>query len=240
MNKTLNFALGVVTALAIIPSTCFGGLNSTIYGFRNITANNVANAGTGQTQLTVEVIELGGNRVAFRFNNSGPFASSITDTYFDDGTLLGIASITSSSGVVYQQNAKPSDLPGGASISPAFETTAGFSADSDPPVQPNGVNPGEWLEIVFNLQSGGTYADVIHELNLGLGLAPGSDPEGTLRIGIHVQGFANGGSESFINGGVVPEPATGLIWGGMGLFGAVVLATRRRVGRRQSSSSQAA
>jgi hypothetical protein len=90
--------------------------------------------------------------------------------------------------VSFSQGASPPDLPGGEDCVPDFDVTAGFSADSDPPAQPNGVNPTEWLDITFDLQSGQTFDDVVAQLN-----------SGALRIGIHVQGFANGGSESFIN-----------------------------------------
>ena len=69
-----------------------------------------------------------------------------------------------------------------------------MSADSDPPVQPNGVNPGESLGITFNLAGGGTFDDVLAELG-----------DGTLRVGIHVQAFDTGGSESFVNS-PIPEP----------------------------------
>ena len=89
---------------------------------------------------------------------------------------------------------------------------AGFLADSDPPAQPNGVNPGEFLTIIFNLINGQTFADVINEL----------DTADELRIGIHVQGFANGGSESFVN---VPAPGA---LGVSALAGLVALRRRRR------------
>ncbi|NUN98546.1 MAG: PEP-CTERM sorting domain-containing protein, partial [Candidatus Omnitrophica bacterium] len=65
--------------------------------------------------------------------------------------------------------------------------------------------PGEWLGVGFNLLSGKTFADVLADI-----------ADGDLRIGIHVQGFRNGGSESFVNNGVVPEPATvGLLAAGL-------------------------
>jgi hypothetical protein len=183
------------------------------YSFTCITNNNAADCATGEAQLQVDVTDAGGGQVLFTFTNSGPNASSITDVYFDDGTLLGIASITNGTGVSFAQGASPPNLPGGASISPPFETTVGFLADSDPPAQPNGVNPGESLGILFDLQGGGTFADVVSELGTG-----------ELRIGIHVQGFAGGGSESFVNDGVVPEPTAALLFG----LGALAVARRSR------------
>lgn len=167
------------------------------------------------------VTAVGSTQVSFQFQNSGPAASSITDIYFDDGSLLGIASITNGTGTSFSQGASPGDLPGGNNISPAFQTTAGFLADSDPPTQPNGVNPGEFVTIVFDLQSGKTFADVLSDLS-----------SGALRIGIHVQGFTGGGSESFVNTPTpppppIPEPGTVLLLG-TGLAGAATRLIRRR------------
>jgi len=69
---------------------------------------------------------------------------------FDDGSLVGIFSIDNSDpGVAFSDPAVPGNLPGANNASPAFVATTGFSADSDPPVQPNGVNPGETLGILF-------------------------------------------------------------------------------------------
>jgi len=183
-----------------------------IYTFGNITANNVANAAAGESQLSVEVDAVGLNQVSFKFTNAGPIAMSITDIYFDDGTLLGISTVTNGGpGVDFAQGASPGNLPGGNALSPAFQTTAGFSSDSNPPTQPNGVGPGEMVTIVFSLINGMTYADTINALN-----TQGDH----LRIGIHVQGFANGGSESFVNR--VPAP------GALALLGLGGLAAARR------------
>jgi hypothetical protein len=184
-------------------------------GFGCISNNLAGDCAIGEAQLSVDVSDAGGSQVLFYFTNSGPSASSIADVYFDDGSLLGIASIdNSSSGVSFSQNATPSNLPAANNASPPFVTTAGFSADSNPPVQPNGVNPGEYLGIVFDLQSGQTFADVISELTTG-----------ALRVGIHVQGFGTGGSESFVNN---PVPVPAAVWlFGSGLLGLVGVARRR-------------
>jgi hypothetical protein len=166
--------------------------------FECITGNSTTDCGIGESQLTVDVTAgPGANQVTFHFKNAGPLASSITDVYFDDGTLLGIASVVDGPGVDFEQNASPPDLPGGDDLIPPFETTEGFSADSEPPAQPNGANPGEWVKIIFDLISGQDLDDTLAALD-----------DGSLRIGIHVQGFSGGGSEGFVN---VPEPALGLL-----------------------------
>jgi hypothetical protein len=186
-------------------------------GFYGITHNNAANESIGEAQLSVDVSNEDVNgkalddwEVAFIFRNVGPQASSITDVYFDDGTLLGISSILGSGGVAFNRLAKPGELPGAQNLVPAFVTTAGFSADSDKPVQWNGVNPGEWLQIIFDLQSQQTYQDTVDAL-----LHPTAKSD--LRIGIHVQGFASGSSESFVN--EVPAPSSMVALVSMGLVG---------------------
>ena len=188
--------------------------------FDCISDNIAGDCAIGEAQLTVEVTDLGGGQVLFDFMNSGPSDSSITDVYFDDGSLLGISSLIDADdgvggdpGVDFTgMGANPPNLPSANDASPPFVATAGFLADSDPPAQPNGVNPGEMLGIIFDLQIGSTFADVLAELE-----------NGDLRIGIHVQGFGTGGSESFVND-PIPEPGTVLLLG-LGLAG---LAARRR------------
>jgi hypothetical protein len=200
-----------VAALCAVGLAASAHATVTTYTFGCITNSVAANAVAGSAQLWVDVEDTPGpGFVSFTFYNSGPLPCSITDVYFDDGTLLGISSITNSAGVDFNTGAAPPNLPGGNLISPAFVTTAGFSADSNPPAQPNGVNPGGWLRITFTLVGGNTYADTISALN-----TPGDN----LRIGIHVQGFADGGSESFVN---VPTP------GGLALLAALPFAARRR------------
>ncbi len=188
--RALVIAL-IASALSWAPAA-----HAVTIGFGCITNNNAIDCGIGEAQLTVDVTDPGGNQVLFTFSNSGPADSAITDVYFDDGSLLGIASILDNPpDVDFMVPAIPAELPGANNVVPPFVTTQQFSAGADPPPATTGVDPGESVGVVFDLINAGTYADVLAELD-----------SGALRIGIKVQDFASTGSESFVN---LPEPATG-------------------------------
>lgn len=198
----------VVIGMICMP-TAQAGLDMQTYGFYNITHNSAADAAAGEAQLRVEVSDQGAGLVGFTFLNNGPAACVITEIYFQDGSILGFASIDESlPGVDFQEeevgNVNPKNLPGGKSINPQFIATTAFSIEPLNPEPTWGVEPGEWVQIVYTLQSGKTYADIIDELD-----------DADLRIGIHVQSFTNGGSESFVN---VPEPTTMVLLGLGGLL----------------------
>ncbi len=199
-----------IASLCVCALTAATASASVTYPFINITGNSAYSAAAGMAQLRVTVVDWAPGQVGFTFTNSGPDQMSITDVYFADGTLLGISTIINGPGVNFSQGATPGNLPGGNSISPAFVTTAGFSADSNPPPVANGVQPGEWLTIVFDLINGQTYADTIAAMNGAV----------NLRVGIHVQGFANGESESYIT----PAPGAVALLG----LGGLVMTRRRR------------
>lgn len=207
MKWSIRF-LAVVMSLVVT----VGYASATQYSFTNITNNNGINAAAGEAQLFVDVTQQGSN-VLFAFTNTGPLASSITDIYFDDNDRhLAFGSFVQSAGVKYMVGANPHNLPGGTPYSFSSE----YSFDSASPVQPKGVNPGESLTIVFSLADSYQYSDILDALN-----------DGSMRVGLHVQGFANGGSESFVNdvSNPVPEPGT-MVLLGVGLLGLAIFGKR--------------
>jgi uncharacterized protein (TIGR03382 family) len=203
-----SWLLAVVLFSASVPA------GAVPLSFGCITNELPGDCAIGEAQVSVDVTDPGGDQITFTFANTGAAASSITDVYWDDrgGTLLGIASITNVLGVSFASPADPANLSGANNASPPFETTPGFSADSDAPTQQNGVNPGEQLIVTFDLTSGSTFADVVADLT-----------DGELRIGVRVQGFASDGGESFVNT-PVPEPGTAAFLG----LGLLVLSQQRR------------
>jgi hypothetical protein len=169
-------------------------------------------AGDGQyyespdLNLYVVVSDGGPDQVDFTFYNESLIDSSIARIYFDDGNRLlsGIADTAEGPGTSFSQLSKPPALPNGNVLDPPFVTTEGFSADSDPPLPKNGVNPDGWVQFTFNLKDNGTFEDVHHEMDTG-----------ALRIGAHVIGLPDNLSGPAI---AVPGPGTLMVLGTAALW----------------------
>jgi hypothetical protein len=189
-----NALICIIVTLIAAPSV-FAAYTA---NFNIITSNNTTHTAIGENQLFVDVADYGSSHVLFTFRNIGPQPSSICDVYFRDGSLLGISSLidrddnNGDSGVDFSPGSNPNHLPG----SDWPHMTDSFTADSDSPVQPNGVNPNESLGVIFSLQSGQNFDDVIRELI-----------SRELEIGIHVQSLeGNPDSEAYINNNFSPTP----------------------------------
>ena len=189
----LLFALAIVLALS-------NSAGADLYSFKVIAPlDNPVDALIGESQMSLEITDAGNGNVFFTYRNIGSEASSITDIYVDDGSLLALVAIHNTPGSVeFTAYPTPPNLPRGQNLAPPFVADLCFSADSDSPVQPLGINPQETLIIEYSLTNGRTLTNVTEELATG-----------ELRIGIHVQGYDSEGSEAFIL--IMPEPASLLL-----------------------------
>lgn len=202
----------VHAAVLVLFSTLTMPAAAASVGFGCITNSLAGDCAIGEAQLHLDITNEGPSQVRFTFSNSGPQQAVISEVYFDDGALLGIASIVNGTGVLFQQDASPPNLPGANLASPPFQVTAGFLAEAVPSPAMNGVGAGEFVAIIFNLQGGASYADVLTQLS-----------NGTIRAGVHVISFTSGGSESFVNH-ALPEPSAALLL----LAAPGIVALRRR------------
>lgn len=207
--------IGAAVSVFVLLAPATNAHAQSTYGFDCITNGAGQSCGDGEASLRMAVAPgSAANSVNFTFTNFSQRSSSITEVYFDDGTLLALATVNDSgSGVLFSQigSANPSNLPGGNSMSPRFQTTAGFLVDVGSGGNTRGVQNQldggvqEFVTINFTLQPGRSYADTIAALNGPLG--DGND----LRVGLHVRGFAmpygSSMSESFVNlSSPIPEP----------------------------------
>lgn len=168
------------------------------FGCVNVTDNDEYDATLGETYLQLAVYNVTLNASSpfsaeFVLRNTAPAGTEmvITDILFDDGALDKLTAVdntpfTSTQTVSFTQPSNKTKLPG----DPSFEVTDEFSAQPAEPPPLYGVGPSEAVGIVFVLSDTLDFGDVAFALD-----------EGFLRIGIRVQAFASGGSESFICSG---------------------------------------
>lgn len=173
----------------------------------------ITNNGPGLTldpyQFTVDVQNYSAAQILLVFSNNNTFPpltlpavdSSIAGIYIDD-TLISFDSFVGlQSGTIEFLDMGTAKMPGGTSY--GF-TTDDFYAGAANPAPKMGLNPGESVGLLFDL-NGASYSDI----NTAIG-------NRTLRIGLHITSIVYGEntvSESF----VVPEPVTLILLGLGGL-----------------------
>jgi hypothetical protein len=192
---------------ALLSAAAFAAQAAITYSFQCINPTD-PNCSIGSSQLKLTVSDGSNGITNFRFTNTGPLSSSITAIYFDwlsPHFSLTPGTITESSGVSFNWGpTTPPDLPGGKSIG----FVADLGLDTNVPTSPNGINPGEWLNIAF----AGSFDQLVQGLH-----------SNSLEVGMQVQSFPNGNSASFAT---LPEPAVyALLLFSIPLFG---FALRRR------------
>jgi len=164
----------------------------------------------------------------FKFINSGPVESKITQLYWDDGLLPSAIfdAALSSPGVAFTSGATPSDLPGGNMV--GFEATKELSAQRDPNVN-FGIGPYEYATIKFAI--GGAFPDLtsLEAALTDFTLNPKAYLEPTLWIGMHVQ---SQGLQSTSDGYVhtstrVPDGGATAALVGLGILGLGYISRRK-------------
>ncbi len=145
-----------------------------------------------------------GNNFTLTNNAVAGNTSFIGAIYFDYGAGMGVSLVSSTGTVALASGGSPPNLPSASSTSPNFVADAYWTANN--PASAYGVNPGESITFAMSNVTAANFAD------------------GSMRVGVHLQGLPTGASESLVT--AVPEPETyAMLLAGLGLMGAVV---RRR------------
>jgi len=126
----------------------------------------------------------------------------------DDNVLGTFDALIEQAGVDYKQKTSGA-FPEGNNASPSFAENQGLHFTKNGGAS-NAINKGEQLGIRVNLAAGKTVTDVLAALD-----------NGSIRVGLHLQGYASGGSDSYINGTPpsVPDAGSTLALLGLGLVG---------------------
>jgi hypothetical protein len=180
--------------------------------FDCITNNSATDCGIATSQLSVGLVAVGSTQASLTITNDGPLASVYARVLVDGTVLSAVDAITNAPPGVVFAAVSPGVLPGGNGNPINF--TADLEVAANNPMPQRGVGPGESLGITFSIASGFDFQDVLDAL-----------ADGSLRIGMHVQAFASGGSESVLNT-PVPEAHT-LALLALGLTGLGVLGRPR-------------
>ena len=165
-----------------------------LYQFYSITSNDSSGYSqfVGESQLFMDVTQLGGGMVSLVFTNAGSAQSVVSTIYFDytPELSLNLFAINDGNGVEFKSGkVNPGNLPAGQSLAFAFNSNLGVAARNPSPHY--GINPGDSLELILD-----------YEGPVDFTTALGNE---SLRVGLHLISLGEY-SESFVN--VVPEPAS--------------------------------
>lgn len=190
----------LLVAAALVASTLVA--RAEVFSFYAITSNDSSGYAqfTGESQLYMDVTLLGTGQASLVFTNAGPEDSVVSRINFDFVPELGLnlEAINDGNSVEFRTSpTNPGNLPGGQRLDNAFVSDLSVAAKNPGPK--NGLNPYDSVELVIGYDDSFDLFGALENENL--------------RIGLHVQSFTGGYSESFVN--VIPEPgAVSMLLGG--------------------------
>lgn len=215
------------------------------YTFVCRTLNNADQCATGESQLRMDVVHAGEqvligydsaaapvylapvkdedqNEFGLVFRNIGPYASYIGEIYLEFWTapppLPTFIGFREPVGVDFKTAGVTPPSPPGI----AFNVDWSSEADGSEGPNKGGIDAFEALGVLFQLGAGTDYAFILNALDSNISSED-------MRAALHVKGlYPAGGSESFENSYVIPEPATIL-----GL-GTVLFLIGSRLGRKKA------
>ena len=205
--------LSILAVLFMLLGASAASATTVSFSFNCIAGDGGGECAIPLDQLSLEVTDLGGGEVSFTITNNDGEPSFVAGVYFEDeaDVLDDLASVLDGSGVDFQEGGAPPNLPSGN----VEDFDADWAVTARSPAHSNGAQSGESVTIVFELESGVSFDDLIEAME-----------SGELRVGVHAPAFDNRGNKSFLAGteAVVPEPgALALLLAGLGAF-----ALRRR------------
>ncbi len=187
--------------------------------FSCITNNAPGDCAIGSTQLSAEIVPSGEDAL-LTITMTGFDAALVKQIFIESSfvTAISFQGSTEDGTVVFGTGQAGGNLPGGNNVS--FVEAFNIAANSPPPLNGIGFHPQD----DFSLQAG--------EFLLSLTGGDFSLLLADLRIGVHVIGYASGGSESFVST-PVPEPGTFALLA-TGLLGLAKLGRSSRLPKRKS------
>ncbi len=149
----------------------------------------------------------------FQFVNESLITSSVAAIYFDEDHFDGVIGTITPEGVVFNVDiVNPGELPQAGLLDPPFTSSISFGSEKPPAHE--GINPGQEMTIILQLNDSLGSSNWLEDFQTG-----------QLRVGAHVIGLPDGSSYSAV-GGRIPEPATLSI---LGLGSIFFLTSRKKV-----------
>ena len=221
LTSSLFFYFAVFSFVLLLGSTNTFALTNTTTVFTNVTNNGNPDIGS---QLSFDVFDVpASSSIVFEFRNTiDNFSSNVVEVYMEGIDSFVDVSTASVAGVGHTFDTANPVNPGNPPGVAPWTTVFSIDSDTQGPAPNDGLDDSQdLLTVMFDLQSGKTFDDVVNAIN-------GS----TIRTAFHVRSIDGGGSDSYVSGGgtggdqPVPEPSTYALF----LFGlgSVLYAKRRK------------